>query len=870
MRNYPEGQQDHQSDRHSYTDNGWGNDEWQEYTNSADNVHVENDNLVIAAQCPSGVYGKRDGSITSARVTTKDKFSIKHGKVMARIKPPKGAGIWPAFWMLGSNFDTDGWPQCGEIDIMEISPLFHDDKTTLFTLHWWDDDADPPAWTYFQQEKDLDFSLADDYHIFEVDWDEHRIIGKIDDHIYFVKMITPGSMDEFLNDFFILLNIAVGGNLGGSPDASTIWPQEMLVDWVRAYKKISTSTTAGIYTESHTDLMLDYNRIIDSQEWGGNRAVPDQKSVDVTPVDGEYTLAVKFIDAGAGWGGTVFSCPHSDISDYANLIFSINTSAADTSFSNLNIEIEDSQGGKTSVRLDSDNYTPTISGDWARYEIPLSDFTAVDLTDIIHLGFWNPVDDSNTMVFGTLYFDDIFLQSTECSDAGSVSLNAETYTTTTSSATITVSDPCAASSLVIVSVDNGSETIVIGVTTDASGVGTGTLHFGATNDNTDAIAISEGDLLTVTYTDASGNVRTDAADIEAGSSTEITMGIFSESHTQSILVYDQIINSADWSGNPATPDETNTDVAPADGSYVLAVDYGDAGAGWGGIAFNFGETGQDITDYTTLVFSIDTSVLPDFSSLGVKFEDSAGGMAEVYLASYAPVISENWAKYEIPLLHFPATDLTDVIYLGLWTPVDASGALIFGTIYFDDIHLLFETIIQPTEPAGLFSESHTESIIAYEQIINSADWSGNPATPDETNTDVAPLDGTYVLAVDYADAGAGWGGIAFSLEGGGQDISAYSTLIFSIDTSAFPNFYDLGVKIEDASQTSTQVQLPSYTPVISANWATYEIPLSDFTDPYLTAVKYIGFWNPADNAGAMIFGILYFDDIYLDFVTTTP
>ncbi len=111
----------------------------------------------------------------------------------------------------------------------------------------------------------------------------------------------------------------------------------------------------------------------------------------------------------------------------------------------------------------------------------------------------------------------------------------------------------------------------------------------------------------------------------------------------------------------------------------------------------------------------------------------------------------------------------------------------------------------------------------------------------------------------------GWGGIAFSLADGGQDISAYATLIFSIDTSAFPNFHDLGVKIEDASQASTQIQLPSYTPTISGNWAKYEIPLSDFPDPSLFAVKYIGFWNPTDNAANMIFGTLYLDDIYLDF-----
>jgi len=100
-------------------DNGWGNDEWQLYTDSPDNVRVEGGNLVITAQCPVKPCGKRDGSITSARLKTQDRFEQEHGRFEARIKLPEGQGLWPAFWMLGANIEEVPWPGCGEIDIME-------------------------------------------------------------------------------------------------------------------------------------------------------------------------------------------------------------------------------------------------------------------------------------------------------------------------------------------------------------------------------------------------------------------------------------------------------------------------------------------------------------------------------------------------------------------------------------------------------------------------------------------------------------------------------------------------------------------------------------------------------------------------------
>jgi len=234
-----------------YGNDGWGNDEWQNYTNDPENVSVENGFLKISAQCPSGKPGKRDGSVTSARINTKDKFSFKYGKIQAKIKTPAGNGMWPAFWMLGQNFETVGWPACGEIDIMEQSPLLFGTNTTLSTLHWYDEDAS--SHTHSGESYHFDYPLTDDFHIYELEWDAQRVVGKIDEIPFMVKAIDPTLMSEFFNEFFLILNVAVGGNMGGVPDESTDWTQQnMLVDWIRVYQQEEEEIdieTFGIFTD---------------------------------------------------------------------------------------------------------------------------------------------------------------------------------------------------------------------------------------------------------------------------------------------------------------------------------------------------------------------------------------------------------------------------------------------------------------------------------------------------------------------------------------------------------------------------------------------------------------------------------------------
>ncbi|MCF8370050.1 MAG: glycoside hydrolase family 16 protein [Bacteroidales bacterium] len=211
---------------------GWGNNELQYHTTGQNNAMVANGVLSITAREES-IEGR---DYSSARISTQNKFDFKYGKIEARIKLPYGQGIWPAFWMLGANIGTIGWPACGEIDVMEMVGGPDGDNTTHCTLHW---DNDGKHAKYGQSHSLSTGILADDFHIFSAEWDDQEIRGFIDDTQYFKTDITPAQLSEFHNNFYIILNLAVGGNWPGSPDATTVFPQTMEVDFVRVYQKPS-------------------------------------------------------------------------------------------------------------------------------------------------------------------------------------------------------------------------------------------------------------------------------------------------------------------------------------------------------------------------------------------------------------------------------------------------------------------------------------------------------------------------------------------------------------------------------------------------------------------------------------------------------
>lgn len=208
----------------------WGNRQLEYDTDRAENASVDGSgNLAIVARRESFA----GSAFTSARITTKGKLDQAYGRFEARIKMPWGPGIWPAFWLLGSNIDEVSWPQCGEIDIME----YRGQQPNLIhgSLHGPGYSGGNAVTKSFGFEKDR---FDTDFHIFAVEWGVDYINFFVDDTVY--KSITPADVTgEWVYDhpFHIILNLAVGGDYVGFPTSETIFPQTMLVDWVRVYQE---------------------------------------------------------------------------------------------------------------------------------------------------------------------------------------------------------------------------------------------------------------------------------------------------------------------------------------------------------------------------------------------------------------------------------------------------------------------------------------------------------------------------------------------------------------------------------------------------------------------------------------------------------
>jgi beta-glucanase (GH16 family) len=213
---------------------GWGNKELEEYTSSADNVFQDGQGhlAIRAVRTESGTY-------TSGRIKTKGLVEFQYGKIEARIRIPFGQGIWPAFWMLGNDITGVSWPKCGEIDILEN--VGREPATLHGTVHG-------PGYSGGQGISALSTlsgaqKLSDRFHVFAVEWSEGAIEFFLDGKSY--AKVTSASLPAdtkwvFDHPFFLLMNLAVGGEWPGNPDATTSFPQTMLVDWVRVWKATET------------------------------------------------------------------------------------------------------------------------------------------------------------------------------------------------------------------------------------------------------------------------------------------------------------------------------------------------------------------------------------------------------------------------------------------------------------------------------------------------------------------------------------------------------------------------------------------------------------------------------------------------------
>jgi beta-glucanase (GH16 family) len=225
--------------------NGWGNNELEYYTSRAENVNIADGNLRIIARKES--YGGR--AYTSARMKTQGLQEFTYGKVEARIKAPVGQGIWPAFWMLSKNITSVGWPKCGEIDILEH---VNNSKDLNGTLHWDNNNA------HAQHGLTTPCDVTK-WHVYGLEWDANAIKLFLDGRKYFEMKITNnvGHTEEFHQPFFLILNLAVGGNWPGPPNSTTLFPDTLFVDYVRVYG-LSTGT-AELDNDPSADHSLGQN-----------------------------------------------------------------------------------------------------------------------------------------------------------------------------------------------------------------------------------------------------------------------------------------------------------------------------------------------------------------------------------------------------------------------------------------------------------------------------------------------------------------------------------------------------------------------------------------------------------------------------------
>jgi beta-glucanase (GH16 family) len=216
--------------------NGWGNNELQTYTNRTVNASLNGGSLMVKVlretlTGPDNITR----NYTSARLLTQDTFTQAYGRFEARIKLPYGQGIWPAFWLLGDNIRTAGWPACGEVDIMEN--IGREPSVVHGTIHgpgYSGGSGITAAYTLSWGRK-----FADNFHVFAAEWEPNAIRFYVDGKLYTTR--TPADLPSgkawvFDHPFFIILNVAVGGNFPGNPDATTVFPQRMQVDYVRVYQ----------------------------------------------------------------------------------------------------------------------------------------------------------------------------------------------------------------------------------------------------------------------------------------------------------------------------------------------------------------------------------------------------------------------------------------------------------------------------------------------------------------------------------------------------------------------------------------------------------------------------------------------------------
>lgn len=389
---------------------GWGNNELQIYTDISENSGIETDGETSSLFIKALSDGA--GGYTSAKLTTKDMVSIRFGRIDVKAKMPEGQGIWSAIWMLGDNIDEIDWPGCGEIDIAEI--IGSTPNKMYSTVHFTNSENKHAE---IQDSHTLsDMTYSDSYHVYSLDWTPEKLSFSVDG-VNIHQVTIAEDMKEFLRSFYLVLNVAVGGNWPGYPDNTTTFPQTMNVDYIRIFEKIGftppTAPVLDIDEESigqNIEPSLAQNAIKDSfYDLGGAQVIvyggggEPLVSASEIAIDGDSSLVFDF--PGGGWGGGYIELDTTvDLSGYTNIKFALNKPST---IVNAEIKLE---SPSTNAVVFLENYIGVDAGQgFFEYTIPLADFEGLDLTEIfIPFAMWNPQDASQSFVEGTVLIDRIY------------------------------------------------------------------------------------------------------------------------------------------------------------------------------------------------------------------------------------------------------------------------------------------------------------------------------------------------------------------------------------------------------------------------------------------------------------------------------
>ena len=391
---------------------GWGNNELQLYTTSGNNATVRPDddgNSVLA------ITARKNGDeFTSAKLTTENLLEVRYGRIEARIKVPEGKGIWPAFWMLGTNRPEVDWPGCGEIDIMEV--IGSDPATLHTTVHYTNSEN---KWRNNGNATKNDQPLSQSYHVYAVDWTDESLTFLFDNKPVY-NVVIEEDMKEFLRSFYLILNVAVGGNWPGDPDETTVFPQTMFIDWVRVYQNDALDPEAPptlnieeetIGSVSTTISPFALNESMDqfgtpelnSYGDGGEPAF----SLSDQVVDGDSSILFSY--PGGSWGGAFFVMePTIDATNYANGNLKFSVVKPEQLF-DAEIKLESTA---TDHSLFLKDYSPVeVDNGFVEYTIPISDFTELDLSDLrIPFSLWNPVNENGEYVEMEVILDNVYFE----------------------------------------------------------------------------------------------------------------------------------------------------------------------------------------------------------------------------------------------------------------------------------------------------------------------------------------------------------------------------------------------------------------------------------------------------------------------------